>query len=689
MIAAAGQFVLAYREAPGKTRGELAELLADLLAEGPTQLVHQGFSKLLEDRCGFEIASEFPPEQIREAVFRLSAKSRQAGEPFDRSVILQAAAEELKLLPEQVDVGLFADLKDEQRVLKFDDCTPEYLVRRYNVALAQALLVRSTGMEVRVTGETPARFRQLFRAVKFHKLICTIKPVPNGYSLYLDGPLSLFSATQKYGLQLALFLPTLLHCKAFTLNATLRWGAQRKEKTFELSSADGLASHTPDFGVYQPKELAILAENFKKMIDDWSISDDPSPLPVGDEVWVPDFQLTQKKKVVYVEVLGFWRKVDLDRHLAKLPTICPAGSCWLWANRIGQTRVGNWTPPRKSTGTSGPPPLRNWPNMPRRIVLEATGVTMFIFEKAPFPSCHASTVVEASPGKLVAAWFGGKDEGAKDVQIWLARFDGAKWSAPEVAGTAPGYPCWNPVLFRPKDGPLHLWYKAGPSPSTWSGYVRRFDDKTEKWSPPETLPAGFYGPVRAKPIQLKDGTIHAGTSVESGAGITKVWTPYVDRSTDGGKSWTRSTPFNVPGKLMQIQPTLYVKDDGTVVALVRSGNPFKICQSESKDGGKTFSPAEPTELLNPNAGIDVVKTAKGDLFLIYNPSPPPFRTPLSLARSADDGKTWKKVVDLEAELGEYSYPAIIESSKGMLEITYTWRRTHIKHETVDPGKYRV
>jgi predicted nuclease of restriction endonuclease-like RecB superfamily len=325
VLAAAGQFVLAYREAAGKTRGELAELLADLLAEGPNQQVHQGFAKLLEDRCEFEVASEFPPEQIREAVFRLSAVERQAGKPFDRTTILEAAAAELKLLPEQVDVGLFADLKDEQRVLKFDDCTPEYLVRRYNVALAQSLLIRSTGMDVRVTHETPARFRQLFRAVKFHKLICSIKPVPNGYALHLDGPLSLFSATQKYGLQLALFLPTLLHCKAFTLSATLKWGAQRKEKTFEISSADGIESHTPDFGVYQPKELAVLAENFRKMVPDWTIADDPAPVPVGDEVWVPDFQLTHNEtgKVVFVEVLGYWRKVDLDRHLAKLRTHIP------------------------------------------------------------------------------------------------------------------------------------------------------------------------------------------------------------------------------------------------------------------------------------------------------------------------------------------------------------------------------
>jgi predicted neuraminidase len=294
---------------------------------------------------------------------------------------------------------------------------------------------------------------------------------------------------------------------------------------------------------------------------------------------------------------------------------------------------------------------------------------MFIFEKAPFPSCHASTLVEHEPGKLLAAWFGGKDEGAKDVQIWSSVFDGKKWGELIVLGTEPGQPCWNPVLFKSAKGTLHLWYKAGPSPETWTGYLRSSNDGGKSWSKPEMMPAGFFGPVRAKPIQLANGTILAGTSLES----YRNWTPYVDRSTDEGKTWRRSNAFNVPEKFAQIQPTLFETKDGRIVALMRSRNPKLICRAESKDGGETFSPAEQTELLNPSAGIDAVRTRAGDVFLIYNPTQV-FRSPISLACSSDDGKTWKKVADLETEPGEYSYPAIIETEAGKLEITYTWRK---------------
>lgn len=329
-LGVAEQLLLAYRDAPGRTRGELEADLADLVGEGPGQLVHQGLAKLLDDRCETEVAADVPPDEVRELVFRLSASEHKtaavAGQRFDRQAVLVRAADELKLSPEQVDRALFADLRDEQRILKFEDTTPEGLLHRYNVALAQAILLRSTGMEVRVWGETPARFRQLFRAVKFHRLICTIRPADGGsYKLTLDGPLSLFSSTQKYGLQLALFLPALLHCKAFDLRADVRWGTQKAAKTFALTAADGLRSHTSDFGMYTPRELETLLANLRESADGWAIGTDPQPVQLDGVTWVPDFTLTHRKtkREVHVEVLGFWRKLDLEAHYRRLKEQLP------------------------------------------------------------------------------------------------------------------------------------------------------------------------------------------------------------------------------------------------------------------------------------------------------------------------------------------------------------------------------
>lgn len=330
--ALAEQVLLAYRGAVGRTRGEIADDLTDLIPEGPRGLLPAGLAKLLEDRCEFEVAADHPPEELRAEVFRLSALRRaeaaKSGAPFDRSTVLSEVADSLSLTftPVQIDRSLFADLKDEQRVQSFDDISAERLLDRYNVALAQAILIRCTAMEARVWGETPARFRPLFRSVKFHRLICTIhESSGNSYTLNLDGPLSLFSSTQKYGLQLALFLPTLLHCKSFDLKATVRWGTERKEKHFALSSADGLRSHLADFGIYTPPELQIFADAFARKVKGWVIAIDPHPINLTDGVWVPDFKLTHSAtgKELFVEVFGFWRRGDIQKHYKRLQKEMP------------------------------------------------------------------------------------------------------------------------------------------------------------------------------------------------------------------------------------------------------------------------------------------------------------------------------------------------------------------------------
>jgi hypothetical protein len=322
----AEQLLGIFRASAGATRGQLEEEIDDLFGDLPQPQIPQGLAKLLEDRCEFEVQSSLPPDEVRDAVFLAAAKKRQTlmeqiGAAFSRVDILSAVAAEMKAEPAQLEASLFADLKSEQRLTQFRDTTPERLLERYNVALAQAILLRSSGVEIVIRGETPQRYRQIFRQVKFHRLICDVEPVKgNAYRLKLDGPLSLFSATQKYGLQLALFLPTLLLCADFELKAKLRWGAERKDKVFHLSAKDGLVSHQAETGAFVPPEVPMFVEMFQKKIADWVISEETEIIALGKSFWVPDYRLVHRAsgKCVMLDILGFWRRSSVEKHLQLL-----------------------------------------------------------------------------------------------------------------------------------------------------------------------------------------------------------------------------------------------------------------------------------------------------------------------------------------------------------------------------------
>ena len=315
-----------FRNSVGRTRGEVEADVDELFGNLPQPLIVQGLAKLLEDRGDFEVLPGVEPGQVREAVFRAATALRRglADAPdrrFSRDDVLRAVAGELGVELAGVEAGLFADLKSEQRLVRFGDTTPERLLERYNVALAQAVLLRAAGVEVLVRGEPPARYRQLLRAVKFHRLICDVERTgADAYRFQLDGPLSLFSATQKYGLQLALFLPTLLLCRDFQLQAEVRWGAERKPKTFVLTPKDGLVSHQGETGMFVPAEVGMFVEMFRKKVADWEIREEPEIVEVAGRFWVPDFTLVHRAtgRAVLLDVLGFWRKSSVERHLAML-----------------------------------------------------------------------------------------------------------------------------------------------------------------------------------------------------------------------------------------------------------------------------------------------------------------------------------------------------------------------------------
>lgn len=316
----AKQLLEIFQSSGGMTRGELEAEIEDVAVSHPARIVVQGLAKVLEDRCEFEVSAAHEPEEIREKAFLVAAQERRAG-TFDRARVLQTVATSLGLGIDAVEQGLFADLKSEQRVQSFEDISVTRLIQRYNVGMAQAILLRATGITVTLRNETPARLRRLFRAAKFHRLVVDVEqPSPGVTVLRLDGPMSLFIATQKYGLQLALFLPWILHSKQFELRADVLWGAQKKEKLFVLTNQDGLVSPVTDTSSYVPPELQMFADLFRKKYPEWQLEEETDVLPLGRGLWVPDFRLTHQlfNRPVYLEVLGFWRRGAVEKHLKNL-----------------------------------------------------------------------------------------------------------------------------------------------------------------------------------------------------------------------------------------------------------------------------------------------------------------------------------------------------------------------------------
>mmetsp|Transcript_33585 Transcript_33585/g.85810 ORF Transcript_33585/g.85810 Transcript_33585/m.85810 type:complete len:480 (-) Transcript_33585:127-1566(-) len=324
---------------------------------------------------------------------------------------------------------------------------------------------------------------------------------------------------------------------------------------------------------------------------------------------------------------------------------------------------------------------------------------------------HASTIVQVGNGDLLSAWFGGQWEKGGDVGIWMSRFKDGAWSrdAWQVVPPVNAVPCWNPVLFHlPATGETLLFYKVGMNTETWRPFILRSHDNGLTWGSPEPFPRDMEGPAKNKPLLLADGTLIAGASEE-----TQGWTVHVEYSKDGGRTWNR-TPDIKYTKPHIIQPALFQTPNG-VKMLIRSKDGV-IVRASSEDG-LHWSPATPTDVPNPNSGLDTVTLRDGRVLLVYNPLNDNGRYVLAVAVSFNDGRKFVPMVVLENFVGgkelpkecqepdsksnvlkrpEYSYPAIIQAADGLVHITYTYSyngamrkcsgRENIKHVILDPAR---
>ena len=307
--------------------------------------------------------------------------------------------------------------------------------------------------------------------------------------------------------------------------------------------------------------------------------------------------------------------------------------------------------------------------------------SQMIFQQIPGAAVHhCSTVAEAPNGDILCLWYGGSYESSEDQALYMARLPKGEdgWDTPERLIFDPDVPPGNAVLFRGPDDRLWIIWGRMESPrpirrgSGWGEcrlLYRTSDDNGVTWSEDSEIPGGFGSLPRNLPLTLADGRFGIPLSGEGPEGYGGSYLLFLDPS---GPTWTRGGNVRPGG-----QPTVIQRDNGDLLMLMR--NYRRTRQSVSSDGGATWSESVATDLKNPGSAICMTKLASGRILLVFNDTDVSDRTPFNLIQSNDDGKTWEDIRILEADWGEFSYPSIIQSSDGLIHLTYTYRRYAIKH----------
>ena len=292
------------------------------------------------------------------------------------------------------------------------------------------------------------------------------------------------------------------------------------------------------------------------------------------------------------------------------------------------------------------------------------------------PQCHASTMTQTADGDLLAAWFAGTAEKHKDVAILSARLapGATEWTEPGILNDAPDLSEGNPVLYTDPVGTVWFFYLVMYG-DTWNDckvHYRTSDDNGRTWGEEQTLISTKGYALRNRPVLLRNGTLLLPAANEM------LYTPLFILTRNNFRTM-KKTGTNLRDEGGLDQPTVVQLSDDSLLAYFRSTQVKGIImQAASEDGGLTWSGPETTEFPNPEAGIAMERLSDGNLVLVYNDSAKS-RSPLTVAMSADDGATWPWKRDLEVEPFEFSYPCVMQAADGLIHVTYTYKRTHIKH----------
>ncbi len=335
----------------GRTRRAWERALASVQVTARYRKLAAGLRKLIDDRCTFEPDPGVAPEELRVQVFRLASERRRAlelGQDFDRDAVLAEVGAGHGLVAEEVDRRLYGDLKRFRRLQDFAPLTAVELVTRYEQSQPQAVLLRATRVVVELEPVGSPVLRRLFGKLKFLRLLHRVTRLPDGgLRLELDGPLSLFGPSTKYGLQLAMLLPTLERTGPFTLEADVLWGKARERCTYRLDSPGRPGEAGGDTTVRD--EVTTLLQRLKKLDSGWRIRRSTRILELpGVGLCVPDLVFSRDGRRVYLEVMGWWsrdavwKRVDLvEGGLKDRILFCVSSRLRVSEEALGEERPGS------------------------------------------------------------------------------------------------------------------------------------------------------------------------------------------------------------------------------------------------------------------------------------------------------------------------------------------------------------
>jgi predicted nuclease of restriction endonuclease-like RecB superfamily len=309
--------LLLVRAHVGLPRGALLEAWSQVAIAPAENRLARGLFKLALDACEFEEGAGLDPVELRRAIFTQAAAVRGSGRDFDRAAVLADIAQARGLDVDAIEEALYSDLPTAHVLRKADLPSPDGLLAQHDLASHQTILLRAVKMQARVFSASAGGYRALFRKLKFHRLLHTITELDRGagYAIDLDGPMSLFGQTTKYGLNLALALPAIMACDAWEVRADVRWGKDRRPVRYHLR---GGRESSVSNNASLPDEVAALLTDLRQQESPWRVSPSEAILALpGLGVCVPDLEFVHRDsgQRVFLEVLGFWSRAAVWKRV--------------------------------------------------------------------------------------------------------------------------------------------------------------------------------------------------------------------------------------------------------------------------------------------------------------------------------------------------------------------------------------